>query len=55
MTTEQTASIFANIFPTADAIPENAKLDLPIKQAQYLINGEFRTWTGEFTPIYLRY
>jgi len=52
MTTEQSQSIFANIYPTADEIPENAKLSLPIKQDKYLINGEFRTWAGEFTSIY---
>ena len=51
MSTEQSTSIFAGIFPSADQIPENAKLDLPIKQSQYLINGEFRTWNGTFTKI----
>ncbi len=45
-------SKFAHMFPVAEAIPENAHLDLPIKQTHYLINGELRIWQNDFTPIY---
>lgn len=52
MTTESYQSIFSNIFPSSGNIPETAKLDLPIKQVQYLINGELKTWNKTFTKIY---
>lgn len=56
MTTSQSA--FAPIYPTWDAIPENARLQFPINQTSYLLNGEMRTWKGNFTqvisPVYVR-
>jgi glyceraldehyde-3-phosphate dehydrogenase (NADP+) len=56
MTTSQSA--FAPIYPTWDAIPENARLQFPIHQTSYLLNGEMRTWKGNFTqvvsPVYVR-
>ncbi|MFI5171229.1 MAG: NADP-dependent glyceraldehyde-3-phosphate dehydrogenase [Chitinophagales bacterium] len=52
MITETQRSIFETIYPSPDAIPDNAKLDLPIKQERYLINGELKTWKKDFTKIY---
>lgn len=49
---------FENIFPSYDAIPENAQLPFPILQHAYLVNGTMRKWDGPFTqvvsPIYVR-
>lgn len=55
MTTAQNP--FSNIYPSADNIPENARLEFPILQHQYLVNGELRTWKGTFnqvvSPVYI--
>lgn len=57
MTPENQRSIFTNLFPTEENIPDNAKLTLPIKQNEYLVNGILKTWTTNFdqifSPIYL--
>jgi glyceraldehyde-3-phosphate dehydrogenase (NADP+) len=57
MTPENQRSIFTNLFPTEENIPDNAKLTLPIKQNEYLVNGVLKTWTTNFdqifSPIYL--
>ncbi|HNM07328.1 MAG TPA: aldehyde dehydrogenase family protein, partial [Chitinophagales bacterium] len=56
MTTTQSA--FAPIFPSWESIPENARLQFPIHQSQYLLNGTLKNWEGNFTkvisPIYVR-
>ena len=56
MTTTQSA--FAPIFPSWESIPENARLQFPIHQSQYLLNGTLKNWQGNFTkvisPIYVR-
>ena len=56
MTTTQSA--FAPIFPSWETVPENARLQFPIHQSQYLLNGTLKNWQGNFTkvisPIYVR-
>ncbi len=43
-------------FPQLDKINPDFKLDIPIEQKEYLINGEIKTWEGErqkvYSPIY---
>ena len=56
MTTTQSA--FAPIFSSWETVPENARLQFPIHQSQYLLNGTLKNWQGNFTkvisPIYVR-
>ncbi len=52
MQAENKTSILSNIFPSEENIPETAKLPLPIKQTEYLINGRLQTWTTNFDKIY---
>ena len=56
MTTTQSA--FAPIFSSWETVPENARLQFPIHQSQYLLNGTLKNWEGNFTkvisPIYVR-
>jgi glyceraldehyde-3-phosphate dehydrogenase (NADP+) len=51
-------SSFDQLFPAADAIPEEAKLKMPVRQTSWLVNGELREWKGPFSkvvsPIYVR-
>ena len=46
-----------NIFPTVKTIPENFKVQFPINQTQYLIDGELHEWKGDvekvYSPVYL--
>lgn len=43
-------------FPQLDKIQQDFKINIPIEQKEYLINGEIRTWNGDiqkvFSPIY---
>lgn len=39
------------VFPTEDAIPTEFKLQEPIDQREYLIDGELKTWTGNLNPV----
>lgn len=41
-----------NIFPSLDDVPNEFKIDLPIEQTEYLINGEIRIWNGEQRKVY---
>lgn len=53
--TKEKASVkdvhYHHIFPSEKDIPENARLEFPINQTQYLINGELRTWKGPFAKV----
>ncbi len=42
---------FADIFPSEDSIPQAARLEKPIEQREYLINGELRIWKGDLNPV----
>lgn len=46
------------IFPTEVQIPEEFRLDEPLHQKRYLVNGEMRTWTGDthtvLSPVYVQ-
>lgn len=39
------------VFPTEDAIPTEFKVQEPIDQREYLIDGELKTWTGNLNPV----
>ncbi|MBN1112215.1 MAG: NADP-dependent glyceraldehyde-3-phosphate dehydrogenase [Bacteroidales bacterium] len=47
-----------NIFPSFTDIPSEYKIELPIEQTEYLINGEIRVWNGDkrkvYSPIYFK-
>ena len=51
------ASRLSNLFPTADAIPEQYRLQGQTEQREYLVDGELRLWHGPLatvhSPIYL--
>jgi glyceraldehyde-3-phosphate dehydrogenase (NADP+) len=40
-----------NVFPEESAIPEQFRIQQPIEQRQYLINGEMKTWEGNLNPV----
>jgi glyceraldehyde-3-phosphate dehydrogenase (NADP+) len=40
------------IFPTIDQIPEKHRINSPIKQREYLLNGNIENWEGEFRDVY---
>lgn len=43
------------IFPTESGIPKEYHVDFPLKQREYLVNGDLRTWEGPceevFSPV----
>ncbi len=47
-----------SLFPEENAIPASYRLDLPVHQTEYLINGELRQWDGPaldvFSPVCLK-
>ena len=47
-----------SIFPTADSIPGEFRLQTPINQREYLIDGELRYWEGDvetvLSPIHIQ-
>ncbi|MGD1856948.1 MAG: NADP-dependent glyceraldehyde-3-phosphate dehydrogenase [Leptolyngbyaceae cyanobacterium] len=47
-----------SVFPTVDTIPESFRLQMPVNQCKYLINGELRYWEGEvetvLSPVHIR-
>ena len=40
-----------NVFPEESAIPEQFRIQQPIEQREYLINGEMKTWEGNLNPV----
>ncbi len=36
----------AGVFPAEPDIPEFCRLDHPVDQCEYLVNGELRRWSG---------
>jgi glyceraldehyde-3-phosphate dehydrogenase (NADP+) len=40
-----------SIFPTADQIPHAFRLQAPVHQREYLIDGELRRWEGEVETV----
>ncbi|HDS1681454.1 TPA: NADP-dependent glyceraldehyde-3-phosphate dehydrogenase [Pseudomonas putida] len=47
-----------SLFPAAGNIPENWRLDAPLEQRDYLVNGELRRWDGPLatvrSPVWLK-
>ncbi|MCD4785195.1 MAG: NADP-dependent glyceraldehyde-3-phosphate dehydrogenase [Candidatus Eremiobacteraeota bacterium] len=39
------------LFPTEDEIPQKYRPDIPIRQVEYLINGELRKWDGPMQEV----
>ena len=56
--TAQRPDSIDSIFPTADAIPAAYRLETPVNQREYLINGELRHWEGDvetvLSPVHLQ-
>jgi glyceraldehyde-3-phosphate dehydrogenase (NADP+) len=40
-----------NVFPEESIIPEQFRIEEPIEQREYLINGEMKTWEGNLNPV----
>lgn len=45
------SQLLHSIFPAEDAIPPQFRIQEPIEQREYLINGELKTWTGNLNPV----
>ncbi|AYG44905.1 NADP-dependent glyceraldehyde-3-phosphate dehydrogenase [Pseudomonas sp. Leaf58] len=47
-----------SLFPSADNIPETWRLEAPLEQRDYLVNGELRRWDGPLatvrSPVWLK-
>jgi glyceraldehyde-3-phosphate dehydrogenase (NADP+) len=41
----------ANLFPAEEDIPDRYRIDAPIQQREYLVNGELRIWNGNLNPV----
>ncbi|MBC8047029.1 MAG: NADP-dependent glyceraldehyde-3-phosphate dehydrogenase [Fimbriimonadaceae bacterium] len=58
LTEEKTTTKFDNIFPAWNDIPQEVRMDFPIHQKEYLINGELKLWEGRtnkiFSPVYVK-
>ena len=39
------------VFPTENAIPDQFKIQHPIDQREYLIDGKLKSWTGNLNPV----
>jgi glyceraldehyde-3-phosphate dehydrogenase (NADP+) len=52
------STILSGIFPEANSVPGQFRLDAHIEQREYLLNGELKTWSGPLnpvvSPVYLR-
>lgn len=52
------AHLLDSLFPAAGNIPENWRLDAPLEQRDYLVNGELRRWDGPLatvrSPVWLK-
>lgn len=48
MTTQESHQ---DIFPFEGDIPEEFRIQAPIEQREYLINGELRRWDGDLNPV----
>ncbi|MGM3389205.1 NADP-dependent glyceraldehyde-3-phosphate dehydrogenase [Stutzerimonas stutzeri] len=46
------ASRLSNLFPTADAIPEQYRLHGQTEQREYLVDGELRLWQGPLATVH---
>lgn len=40
-----------SIFPTLEAVPEAYRIEPPLEQREYLVNGQLRIWLGNMNPI----
>ncbi|GLO15094.1 glyceraldehyde-3-phosphate dehydrogenase [Pseudomonas putida] len=47
-----------SLFPSAESIPETWRLEAPLEQRDYLVNGELRRWDGPLatvrSPVWLK-
>ncbi|WP_313645712.1 NADP-dependent glyceraldehyde-3-phosphate dehydrogenase [Pseudomonas sp.] len=47
-----------SLFPAVDAIPHNWRLEAPLEQRDYLVNGQLRRWEGPLatvrSPVWLK-
>lgn len=46
-----TNHLLANLFPTADDIPEQFRLAAPIEQRDYLVDGQLHIWNGPLAQV----
>jgi glyceraldehyde-3-phosphate dehydrogenase (NADP+) len=46
------ASKIRSFFPTQDRIPADVRLETPLRQDVYLVNGELRGWTGPMQDVF---
>lgn len=46
------ASKIRSLFPPQDRIPADVRLETPLRQDVYLVNGELRHWTGPMQDVF---
>ena len=46
------AKQIGSLFPTFDRIPPAVRLETPLRQDVYLVNGELRRWTGPIQDVF---
>ncbi len=40
-----------NVFPEESGIPQDFRIESPVEQREYLINGEMKRWEGNLNPV----
>jgi glyceraldehyde-3-phosphate dehydrogenase (NADP+) len=45
------SEFLTNVFPEESTIPEQFRIQEPIEQREYLINGEMKKWEGNLNPV----
>src|SRR5690606_12780508 len=48
---DKMSPLFNGVFPAKDTIPDHLKIEQPINQREYLINGELKEWSGNLNPV----
>jgi glyceraldehyde-3-phosphate dehydrogenase (NADP+) len=43
--------LLSDVFPHEDKIPEQFRINSPIEQREYLINGDLKKWTGNLNAV----
>ena len=46
------ASKIRSLFPAPDRVPPDVRLEIPLRQDAYLVNGELRRWTGPMQDVF---
>jgi glyceraldehyde-3-phosphate dehydrogenase (NADP+) len=45
------SDFLSDVFRTEDSIPEQYRINQPVEQREYLIDGELKSWSGNLNPV----